>query len=129
MELAVTSTLKVDKGTGRVSFLKGGAFLVTCAVTLLVFLFLHLRGFAQAIDPAWYVSDKETAIEIGRAILKSKFGAQIVSDREPLLAKLDSQKIWMISGSPIKNSKNFGGGIFVTIRSSNGEITGYGALP
>jgi len=89
----------------------------------------HAQSPSPPSDSAAYVNDVETATAIGRAVLKERLGAQIVADREPLLAKLDDQGIWMVYGSPVKNSTKVGGGIFIKIRRSNGEILGFGVLP
>ena len=87
------------------------------------------QHLSQNADSTAYINSEETAIAIGRAVLEERLGSQIVAHQEPLLAKLDDQGIWMVYGSPIKDSIIVGGGIFIKIRRTNGEILTFGALP
>ena len=90
---------------------------------------IYAQASRQSSDSMAYVNNGETATEIGRAVLKEHLGSKIVADREPLLAKLDDQGIWMVYGTRVKNSTEVGGGIFIKIRRSNGEILSFGVLP
>lgn len=85
------------------------------------------RSAEPSIEAAW-VAQSETAIEIGKAVLRERLSARTVEAREPFKAELSSQGIWTVYGSP-RASTVVGGGVYIRLRKSNGEILDYGAMP
>jgi hypothetical protein len=66
-----------------------------------------------------YVPDKQTAIQIARAVLVPIYGSKLVKSESPLSAKLEDQ-IWVITGRPPK--EDIGGYVTIKISKQTGEI-------
>ena len=72
-----------------------------------------------------YVSKPEVAIAIGEIVLKSIYGDRVISNEEPLTARLTADGVWIVRGSmkpAPRGAIRMGGVAEIWIAKSDGRI-------
>jgi hypothetical protein len=83
----------------------------------------------QGRTAAW-VQNRETAMEIGKAIVRERMGEAFVREHEPFFkAELSPEGIWKVRTGYNPRKSGFEAEIYVLLRRSNGEIIDVGVSP